>query len=107
MTYNALDNIAAAKALRQQLILERDDINSGLSYDHATSWCDDCPRREPREPQSYSELYFPRPPAPSCCKENGSWEEGYEPTYKHLQQIANLIQSLTAYIGSEESEPVK
>lgn len=101
MTYNALDNIEAAKKFRQQLILERDDINSGLSYDHATSWCDDCPNREPREPQSYSEMYFPRSPAPSCCKEDGTWDEENAPSLRKVNDIQKVIESLTAYIGPE------
>ncbi len=101
MTYSALDNLEAAKRFREQLILERDDINSSLGYEHATSWCDDCPRREPREPQSYEEMYFPRPPAPTCCKEDGGFDEDHMGDYNKVDQITVLINALSAYIGEE------
>lgn len=98
MTYNALDNLEAAKRFREQLILEQQDIDSSLQYDFATSWCDDCPNREPREPQSYSEMYFPRPPAPSCCKEDGQWDEQNAGSLAKQKHIAALIKALSAYL---------
>lgn len=105
MTYNALDNLEAAKHFREQLILERDDIGSSLQYDFATSWCDDCPNREPFEPQSYSEMYFARPPAPSCCKEDGQWDEDNAHSLKKQIDIEKLIKALSAYIGEEIPQP--
>lgn len=36
MSYNALDNQKTAAELKQQLILERDDIRSSLEYNEAT-----------------------------------------------------------------------
>lgn len=36
MSYNALDNQKLAEELKQQLILERDDIRSSLEYNEAT-----------------------------------------------------------------------
>jgi hypothetical protein len=36
MAYNALDNQKTAADLRQQLILERDDIRASLEYNEAT-----------------------------------------------------------------------
>lgn len=97
--YNPLDNIEAAKKLRTQLQLENQDIGSSLQYDHATSWCGDCPNREPREPQSYEELYFPRSPAPSCCKDNGQWDEDNAGSLKLQRNIDALIKALSVYIG--------
>lgn len=96
--YNPLDNIEVAKAFRTQLQLENQDIDSSLQYDHATSWCSDCPNREPREPESYQEMYFPRSPAPSCCKENGQWEEQYSGSLKKQRDIDALIKALSAYL---------
>lgn len=98
MPYNPLDNLEAAKRFREQLILEQADIDSGLQYDFATSYCDDCPRREPREPQSYSEMYFPRSPAPSCCKEDGQWEENNAGSLTKQRHIDKLIKAISAYL---------
>lgn len=96
--YNPLDNIEAAKSFRIQLQLENQDIGSSLQYDYATSWCSDCPDREPREPESYSEMYFPRSPAPSCCKENGQWDEDNAGSLKKQRDIDALIKALSAYL---------
>lgn len=95
--YNPLDNIEAAKKLREQLILENQDIGSSLQYDYATSWCDDCPQRE-REPESYSEQEFGIYYAPSCCKEDGNWEENNASSLKKQRDIDALIKALSAYL---------
>lgn len=95
--YNPLDNIEAAKAFRTQLQLENQDIGSSLQYDYATSWCYDCPNRE-REPQSYSEQEFGVYYAPSCCKEDGAWEEENAGSLKKQRDIAALIKALSAYL---------
>lgn len=99
MAYNALDNLENAKKLLQQLILETQDIGSSLEYDHATSWCDDCPMRE-REPRSYSEQGFGVYYAPSCCKHDGTWEEQNASSFKKQDDIQKLINALSIYIGT-------
>jgi hypothetical protein len=99
-SYNALDNEQIAKKLREQLILETEDIGSSLSYDHATSWCDDCPLNE-REPRSYSEQEFGIYYAPSCCKHDGTWEENNAGSFRKQTQIGDLIKALSAYIGED------
>lgn len=98
MSYNPLDNIEAAKQLREKLILERQDIRDSLSYEYATSWCDNCPRRE-HEPQSYSELEFGISVAEVCCKEDEVWAEAHQSEDRHDQRITDLIKALNVYLN--------
>lgn len=97
MTYNALDNIETAKQLREKLILEQQDLRASLSYEYATSWCDNCPRRE-HEPETYSELEFGIQVASSCCKEDEVWAEQHQAEEQHDQRISNLLKALNEYL---------
>lgn len=99
MTYNALDMKAQAEALRKSLILERDDIQSSLSYEYATSWCDDCPLRK-HVPSSYEEEEFGVPIASHCCKEDPYWEEEHKSDWDHVERITKLIEVLSQYLGA-------
>jgi hypothetical protein len=98
MTYNALDIALLAKELREQLVLEEQDLRSSLSYEHATSWCSDCPRKE-REPQSYSEQEFGVHYASTCCKDDEQWEKDHEGDYQTQEAIKTLIQAISQYLG--------
>jgi hypothetical protein len=99
-TYNALDTIETAKKFREQLILERDDINSGIGYAAATSWCDDCPKGDdlPYE----DEFGFPIHYSPTCCKDDGTFDEEYEPSFKKVEHITKLIAAISEYIAEEK-----
>jgi hypothetical protein len=101
-TYNTLDMKKKAEQLREQLILEIADINSGMEYDYATSRCDDCPDVD-HEPRSYSEMEFGVRVADSCCHENGAWEEWNKSTFDHVQNCHDLIKSIKAYLGEEKT----
>lgn len=98
--YNALDNIEAAKKLREQLILEQQDLGASLSYEYATSQCDNCPLY-PREPQSYSEQEFGIHYARTCCKEDEQWAEDHQDSFKAQEHIESLIQAISRYLGKE------
>lgn len=100
-TYNALDNVELAKQFREKLIMEQQDIGSSLQYEYATSYCDDCPRRE-REPQSYSEQEFGVYYAPSCCKEDGTFEEQNAGSIAKMEQISTLLRAVSAYLDEDK-----
>ena len=103
MAYNALDTEKLAKQFRDQLVLEKHDINSSLSYEYATSWCDNCPRQE-REPQSYDEMEFGIRVASHCCKEDEQWAEDHQGEEERIRKIDAMIASLTIFIGKEADE---
>jgi hypothetical protein len=100
VTYNALDNLANAKRFREQLILEKQDIQASISYDAATSWCDDCPARESSYEQYYSDGW-PRRVAPTCCKDDGTFDEQYAGAFAKIEQIEKLLRAISAYLGEE------
>jgi len=91
--YNALDNKEKAQALMLLLQLERQDLNSSLEYDHATSVCSGCPNS-----WNADELSFI---LNSCCKDDGSWDEQNQSAYQHLERIDKCILSLSRYIDPE------
>ena len=101
--YNALDMEKMAKELREQLVLENQDIGASLNYEYATSWCSDCPHRE-REPQSYSEQEFGVYYASSCCKEDEQWAEDHASSFDKQEKIATLIKAIADYLGEGKSE---
>ncbi len=101
MTYNALDIEKMAKELREQLVLENQDIGASLNYEYATSWCSDCPRRE-REPSSYSEMEFGVHYAPSCCKDDEQWAEDHAGSFGKQEKIEVLIKAISGYLGEGE-----
>lgn len=102
MTYNALDIAKLAKELREQLVLEQQDLAASLSYEYATSWCSDCPQKE-REPQSYSDLEFGVRYAQSCCKHDEQWAENHEGEFQKQTDIESLIQAISKYLGSDHA----
>jgi hypothetical protein len=65
-------------------LLER-DIQDSLSYDFATGFCTDCPRRE-----DGGEF--------NCCKETGGWERANESTFEYLKKITAALTALQALI---------
>ena len=100
MTYNALDNIDEAKKLREQLILEQQDLASSLSYEYATSWCSDCPNHE--RARDYAAHEFGVRYAPTCCKDDEQWAEDHESEFQKQTDIESLIQAISKYLGSED-----
>lgn len=96
MTYNALDNQALAKRFREQLILEQQDISSSISYAAATSWCADCPKGD--DLPYLDEFGFPIRYAPDCCKEDGTFEEEYAPSFTKHAQIGKLLAVIALYL---------
>lgn len=97
MSYNALDNLEAAKHLRDQLVLELQDLRASLSYEYATGWCSNCPRVE-REPRSYSEMEFGVQYASFCCKDDEVWAEQHQSEEQHDKRISKLLEALNAYL---------
>lgn len=94
MTYNALDNLENAKKLLEQLKLEEQDISSSLEYDHATSFCSDCPAR-------IDGLEY------NCCKQTGGWDEAHESDYDMHGTVRDLIAALGDYVKERTSDEVQ
>lgn len=108
MKYNALENIELAKRFREQLILEQQDIGSSISYDAATSWCDDCPRGGGHGGDDLpvtDEFGFGIRYASTCCKEDGGFEEQYTGSFKKMEDIGKLLQALSTYLDEVTEKP--
>lgn len=90
-----------AADLYQQLYLEVQHLEADIAYEEATSFCDNCPRRnwDDWTPQSYSEMEFGIHIAETCCKE----EEDYmADDFKHIATCKQIMEQLKVFAGDEE-----
>lgn len=76
MTYNALDNLEAATRFREQLILERQDLEATLSYEAHLASCDD------------DEDWNPHPK-----------------DIAHMKRIKSAIDAISEYLSGIEQDP--
>lgn len=97
--YNALDNIEQAKKLREQLILEKADIEASIQYDLATGFCSNCPHIDHSDEYENEWNFFHI--ADSCCKDDPDWETNYYPSF---QIINKLITAITEYLNNAEPQ---
>lgn len=90
-----------AARLYHELFLEVQHLKADISYEAATSFCDDCPCKnwDDYVPQSYSEIEFGVHIADSCCKQDDDWRQG---DYEHIAFCNKLMAELKSFAGSEE-----
>lgn len=90
-----------AAQLYHQLWLEVQHLEAAISYDAATSFCSDCPRRnwDDYVPQTYSEMEFGVRIADRCCKDDDDYMAG---TFEHIKFCEQLMAQLKTFAGDEE-----
>lgn len=90
-----------AANLYHQLWLEVEHLKADMAYEAATSFCDDCPRKNWDDyiPQSYYEMEFGVQIADHCCKEDDDY---HEIEWLHIAACEKIMSELKPFAGNEE-----
>lgn len=91
----------AAARLYHQLWLEVKHLQADMSYDAATSFCDDCPAKnwDDWTPQSYSDMEFGPHIADHCCKDEPDYMQA---EIEHINVCEQIMGLLKTFAGDEE-----
>lgn len=91
----------SAAKLYHELYLEIQEIEAGLRYEAATSFCDNCPAKDWDDwtPQSYSDMEFGPSIADHCCKTDDDYQQD---SIEHIDFCRSLMEQLKTLAGDEE-----
>lgn len=86
-----------------KVYLDLEQLRNDLAYEAATSFCDDCPRRnwEDYVPQSYSELEFGIHIAESCCKEQDNYQES---SWQYEKRGQDVLKAIKEFLGNDADD---